>query len=217
MPEAHQNIKVIAVVAANGRSGREFVRAALDAGYSVRAGCRGAHDFEDNAKLAVIQVDATVESDVERLLDGADAVVSLIGHVKGSPAKVQTKATQTVLSVMKKQGITRIVSLTGSGVRLRGDKPSPIDRLLNVAIKVIDPARISDGIEHVEILKKSGVEWTVVRVLKLTNGAKHDFFLSSGGPAQLFTSRKTVAEAILGILRYHGYMREAPVVSRLPR
>ena len=205
---------VIAVLGANGKSGREFVKKALVEGYEVRAGVHGRYTFEKHERLHVFSCDATKKDEVELLLNNCDVVVSLLGHGKNSPPRVQTHAMQIVGAGMKRKSIKRIISLTGTGVRLPGDTPSYIDKLLNFIVAHIDPDRVNDGIEHVAELQSSDLDWTVIRVLKLTNG-KHAgrVKLSKTGPSEIFTPRKRVAEAILQVIRSGDYICEAPVIS----
>jgi len=207
----------IAVIAADGRSGQAFVKAALDSGHSVRAGVHGKNPFFAHPGLAVIRCDATDEQQVIELLRASDAVVSLIGHVKGSQADVQTRAIRTVISAMKQRGLTRIISLTGTGVRIKGDKPSLLDKLANAIIVRIDPDRIHDGIAHVKVLHGSGMDYTVLRVLKLGNGTAGKFGLNGHGPAKLLTSRTEVAAAILDCLEDNRYIRQHPVIVPEPK
>ena len=203
----------IAVIAANGRAGQAFVDAALKAGHDVRAGIRGADSFKPNDHLTTVQCDATNESDVTELMRSTDVVVSLLGHVKGSPARVQTNATRTVLQVMQKKGLKRIISLTGTGVRIEGDKPDIMDKLANAFIARVDPNRVQDGIEHAQALQESQADFTIVRVLKLTNGRSTEFDLTEHGPAAHFTSRSQVAQAILECIEDNRFLRSYPVVS----
>lgn len=203
----------IAVVAANGRSGAAFVAAALKAGHYVRAGIHGGHEFSASESLEVMTCDATDLESVTKLIKGCDAVVSLIGHTKISPAYVQSTATTIILSAMDIEKVSKVVSLTGTGARMPGDTPNLIDILLNMAVRFIDKRRVIDGITHLEIFRKSSVDWTVVRVLKLTNGATRPFHLTANGPAELWSSRKEVAEAILYILESGEYARQAPILS----
>ena len=72
---------IIAVVAANGRTGREIVRALASSGYHVRAGMRTveAELFSGVANVTVVQCDALDAEQVEQLVVGCD-VVSAIGH-----------------------------------------------------------------------------------------------------------------------------------------
>ena len=204
----------IAVIAADGRSGRAFVETALAAGHTVRAGIRGSSPFTPQPELEFIQCDATNEAQVDELLQASDAVVSLIGHIRGSNRNVQTIATHTVLAVMQKRGIHRIVSLTGTGVRIPKDKYGIIDILANLFIAKIDPARIQDGIAHVKVLQESDADFTIVRVLKLTGGKERPFNLSDHGPAKYLTSRTEVAKAIVECLEDNRYIRAYPVISK---
>jgi uncharacterized protein YbjT (DUF2867 family) len=204
----------IAVIAADGRSGRVFVEAALAAGHHVRAGIRGKSPFASHPRLSTIQCDATDETQVHELLLATDAVVSLLGHVKGSKADVQTNAMRTVLSAMERRSIKRLISLTGTGVRINGDTPTLVDKLANTFIVRVDPDRIHDGIAHVKLLQSSAMDFTIVRVLKLTNGGAGAFSLSEHGPAKFTTSRREVANAILECLEDNRFIRKYPVVSK---
>jgi hypothetical protein len=137
----------------------------------------------------------------------------LIGHVKDSPAFVQTSAIANVLSAMKRHHIKRILSLTGTGARMPNDTPSLVDRVLNTGIAIIDPERINDGIAHVDVLRESDADWTILRVLKLTDFTVHSYKLTEHGPARLLVSRAVVADALLTILAEDKFHKQAPIVS----
>jgi hypothetical protein len=204
---------IIAVVAANGRSGTIFVETALVRGHQIRAGVHGDNPFSERDGLTVLPCDATNAAEVEQLLEGAEAVVSLIGHVPHSPAFVQSNAIQTILAAMEEMDVQRLISLTGTGVRFPDDKITPIDRMLNLSIRLIDPKRIQDGIHHAEIMKASSVQWTLIRVLKLTNDTLQTFGLSADGPTRTFTSRATVAVAICHVLEQQSFIQQAPIIT----
>ena len=207
-------MKTIAVIGASGKSGQIFVKTALAAGHTVKAGVHRTNPFTPSERLEVYAIDATHPKDIAELLHDCDAVVSLIGHTKGSPKRVQTDAMKVITSEMEKQSIAKFVSLTGTGVRFPEDKISLLDKMMNWPIALIDPNRIQDGIEHAEVLKDSGLEWSIVRVLKLTNQSPNRFTLTSGGPGKLFVPRAEVACAILDILASSEYSQKAPVISR---
>jgi len=126
---------------------------------------------------------------------------------------VQTAAMRQVVTAMEQQGVQRLVSLTGTGVRLPGDKPTVMDRILNLAVSVADPARVRDGREHVKVLQASALDWTVIRVLKLQNVAARPFTLTPHGPTKLYVGRDEVAAAILQVLEQRSFGREMPVIS----
>lgn len=204
----------IAVIGANGRSGNAFVQTALEAGHTIRAGVRGNHHFDTHPQLEIMTCDATNSDDLHRLLSGQDVVVSLIGHVKNSPADVQTDAMTKLIATMNDYHMTRVVSLTGTGVRFPGDRITLLDKILNVGVKLVDPKRINDGIHFVEELKKSDLDWTLIRVLKLQNTASKPYVLDDHGPTRLFVNRHEVAEAILTVLTDGSFVRRAPIISR---
>jgi putative NADH-flavin reductase len=204
---------VIAVIAANGRTGRAFVRAALLSGHTIRAGIHGKNTLKPHENLITMQCDATDPDDLTALLEGAQAVASFIGHTKNSPRYVQSDAMRELLKVGEEMGILRIISLTGTGVRMPGDKITLIDRILNLSISVIDPARVRDGILHANILKSSGADWTIIRVLKLQNTPPRPFRLLAHGPTKVYVSRQDVAEAALDVIENHTFVREMPILA----
>jgi putative NADH-flavin reductase len=204
----------IAVIAANGRSGHAFVETALAAGHSIRAGVRGKSHLKPHPNLTVVECDATNEAQLKNLLSGQEAIASFIGHVKGSDPDVQTVAIQKAIDIMNTLGLKRLVSLTGTGVRFPGDKISLIDRFLNLSISIIDPARVKDGRNHVEVLKSSTLEWTVIRVLKLQNVSPKPFVLREHGPTKWYASRQEVAQAVLQVLEQHSFIKQAPIIGR---
>lgn len=203
----------IAVIAANGRSGKAFVEQALAVGHSIRAGVHKGNTLTSHPQLTIIECDATNHADVEKLIQGQDAVVSFIGHVKGSPAQVQTDAMRVIVAAMQHQGITRLVSLTGTGVRFPGDHISLVDRFLNAGISIIDSQRIQDGKDHVAVLQQTDLDWTVIRVLKLQNITPKPFSLKINGPTKWMVGREEVAQAVLQVLEQNSFIKSAPIIS----
>ncbi len=203
----------IAVLGANGRTGKVFVQAALAAGHEVVAGTRHPTDFPEHPSLTIQHCDATDEHDVRRLVARCDAVVSLIGHVRHSPFDLQIQSMQIIISVMESLGVQRLISLTGTGVRFPNDHISLLDKILNGTLGLVDPSRIQDGRSHVELIKSTDLDWTIIRVLKLRNGPAGPFRLRPHGPAKLLTARKEVAKAILRCLEDDKHVRQAPIIG----
>ena len=204
----------IAVIAADGRSGRAFVDEALKRGHRVRAGIFRQNPFEANPSLEVATCNATNLDVVRKLIVGQDAIVSLIGHTKGAAKDVQTHAIENVVNAAKEIDVKRIVSLTGTGVRFPGDVITFLDVFLNTSIKIIDPARVRDGINHAEVLKASGLDWTILRVLKLQNVPEKPFALTENGPTKPYVGRAEVAKALVDILEAKTFIQKAPIISK---
>ena len=207
----------IAVIAANGRSGNAFVEYALKRGHHVRAGVHGNHNFISSPQLDVFSCDATNIDDIVNLTNNQDAVVSFIGHTRKSDPDVQTKAMKALVAASETTGVTRVVSLTGTGVRQPGDIIPFTDRILTVAISIIDPERVKDGKEHAAVLQGSNLAWTIIRVLKLQNTKPAPFELTSHGPTKLYVSREEVATAVLEVLENNTFIKDMPIISKVSK
>ncbi|MDB5179440.1 MAG: putative NADH-flavin reductase [Candidatus Saccharibacteria bacterium] len=204
----------IAIIAANGRLGCELVKVALEAGHTVRAGTRGLSHFKDTPHLTAIPCDATNYYEVKALIKDQDVVFSCIGHVPNSLPNVQTLATKIIIRAMKEVGIKRFVTLTGTGVRQPGDHITLIDRFLNLGIEILDKQRVTDGRNHVKVLQKSDLNWTVIRVLKLQFKNNRPFTLRTHGPTLPFVSREEAARAMLDVAEKNTFIRELPIIGR---
>jgi putative NADH-flavin reductase len=204
----------IAIIAANGRLGKELVKTALAGGHTVRAGIRGPSDLKEEPNLTTIKCDATNYDEVKNLIKGTDVVFSCIGHVKQSPKDVQTVATETIAKAMKELGIKRFVTLTGTGVREPGDHITLLDRFLNRSIAILDNPRVTDGRNHVSVLYKSDLDWTVIRVLKLQFENNRAFRLLEHGPTLPYVSRQEAARAMLEVAEKNSFIRELPIIGR---
>lgn len=206
----------LCVFGAAGRTGIEVVNDAAAHGYEVVACVRsdrsaGFFPSDTVVKKGDILDDISVLGAVR----GSDAVISVIGHARGSDPLLQTKGMAHLVEAMKAAGVKRVLSLTGTGARVTGDEPSILDQALNSIVAKVDPERIKDGVEHIEVLRKSGLDWTVVRVLKLGQSRKaiNEYKLTDGGPAELLTSRKKAARVLVDLVSQEEYFGKFPIIS----
>jgi putative NADH-flavin reductase len=193
----------ICIFGADGRTGREVVQSAKDKAHEVVP-------FSYSEGQDVMDYEA-----VRKAINGCEAVISTLGHIKGSDPLMQTKGIGNIVKAMKELGIRRVLSMTGTGARVAEDKPSLADRFLNFGVKLVDPERINDGVEHVKVLQESGLDWTIVRVLKLSksDAEAKDYKLTDHGPAELLTSRKKVAKVLVDLLDDTNSYGKLPVIS----
>jgi hypothetical protein len=126
---------------------------------------------------------------------------------------VQTIAMKVLIEVMAEVGIKRLLTLTGTGVRFPEDRIRFIDKMLNLMVGKIDPSRIADGRACVELLKKSTLEWTIVRVLKLASFDFRAYSLCSHGPSKVLISREHVARLLLLELQDPHFIQQAPIIG----
>lgn len=206
----------ICIFGADGRTGIELVNCAKAYGFEVVA-----FVYTDSSNkyfpnnISVKKGDVMDYNSVHEALLGSDAVISVLGHIKGSDPLMQTKGVMNMVKAMKELGIKRVLSLTGTGVRIKNDTPSFVDIVLNFLVKIVDPNRIHDGVQHVKVLQESGLDFTVVRVLKLSNSDEEckNYKLTDGGPAELQTSRKKVARVLVDLVSNKEYIGKLPIIS----
>ncbi len=209
--------KKIALFGASGQTGAEFLKLALANGYQVNAMVRTPEKVSALDKnLKVLKGDVLNSADVEKAVQGCDIVVSLFGHVKNSPEWVQTNGTRNIVAAMKKQGIARIISLSGGGLPFpEKDQPKFVDKLIRTIMKIVVPKILNDAVAHHKVLAESGLNWVIVRGPQLTNDpAKGNYQVGwVGVNASTKISRKDLADFILKTVEDNSFDGQMPFVS----
>lgn len=202
----------VSVLGASGRTGILVVEELLRRGHTVNGLTFKRPEYEKTG-LTWVEGDATRQADLTRCFEGVDVVISTLGHTRQTKTPIQTDSMKAIIEVLGTRKV-RVVSMTGTGVRQPGDKPSLIDRLMNIGVSVMDPKRVSDGIDHAKVLSGSNLDWVILRVLKLANGSKvQDVTLTPGGPAMTFINRRTVAKLLVDLAEGNAWSQKMPVAS----
>jgi putative NADH-flavin reductase len=206
----------LAVFGATGRTGKPLVEQALQAGFEVVALVRTSSKLAlQNPKLTVVQGDAMNQVDVDRVVQGSDAVVSVLGQAKGSPRDMQAIAITHIINAMNKYGVKRLVSLTGAGVDDPHDRPKLANHLIKLALKLMSGHVLKDAENHAETIRKSNLDWVIVRGPMLNDGPytgnyRVGWVGVNTGPR---ISRADLADFILKQTTDTTYLRQAPMVS----
>lgn len=210
-------MKKIALFGATGQTGKHFLEASLSEGYEVIALVRNPNKLNlTHPQLSVIKGDVLNKEDVDEVVAKADIVVSLFGHVKGSPEWLQTNGTQNIVKSMKQHNVERIISLSGGGLPFPAkDEPKFADKMIRTIMKIAVPKILNDAIAHAEVLKESGKKWVIVRGPRLTNGPKTGKYRVGwvGVNASTKISRLDLADFILSQLEDETYNYQMPFVS----
>jgi putative NADH-flavin reductase len=164
----------ILVIGASHGIGLETVKRALDAGHRVRALARGAASIPlDVPALAKIAGDALDKSRVAAAVTGTDAVIQSLGAAKGPQAILSgttlfSQATRILIEAMRESGVRRLLAVTGLGA---GDSRGHGGFLYDALIFPLVLKRIYDDKDVQEqMIKASGLEWTIARPGLLTSG-----------------------------------------------
>jgi len=209
--------KKIALFGASGRTGQHFLDLALERGFEVKALVRNPKSIsQNNSKLEVFIGDVLNIDNVRQVIEGADIVVSLFGHVKGSPEWLQTDGTKNIVQAMKEKNVKRIISLSGGGLPFpEKDEPKFADKLIRIVMKIVVPKVLNDAIKHHEILKSSGLNWSIVRGPRLTNDEKTGTYRVGwvGVNASTKISRADLADFILSQVDDEKFNFQMPFVS----
>lgn len=79
-------MKTIALFRGSGKTGQQFLMQALEKDCSIKALARDPEKITRRSpKLEVIQGNVLNQTDVDNTVENTDILVSLFGHVKGSP------------------------------------------------------------------------------------------------------------------------------------
>lgn len=153
----------ITVIGGSGGTGAAFTEAALAAGHDVvvvsRSG-RGAPGAR------VITGDATDPSVTDQAMAGADAVVVAVGGAKGVK-HARTKVTAAAAEAMRRHGVRRLLVHSSLGAH---GSARHLARPMNLLAPVLLAAPLADHNRQEDIVRDSGLDWTIVRPTGLKDG-----------------------------------------------
>ena len=160
------------ILGAAGATGTQLIDQALAAGDDVTALVRSQETLPaTNPHLSVVHGDATDESAVSRSLDGADAVISVLG----ARGPVMADATRALVAAAKEKGVGRVVMLSSFAVER--DHLTPAARLIT---RIAMGSQIKDKAAGEDLLRASDLDWTIVYATK--DSLKNDFPFCRAGP-----------------------------------
>ena len=166
----------ITVFGATGGTGRQVVRQALDAGHQVTAVVRNAAGLiEQHPALDVVTADVMDPDAITPAVKGADAVVSALGPRSREETTVCSSGARAIVAAMHAAGTRRLVVVTASGhVVDEGDGPvtrAVVKPLLRRYLR----GSFADFARTDRIVKDSGLDWTIMRPPRLTDGRSRPY------------------------------------------
>lgn len=208
--------KTLAIFGATGRAGKHLLRQALDRGYNVRVLARDPGKLAAQHERLVVVKGSLKDADcVEEVIAGADVVLSVLGPTSNEPTFEISQGTADIIKSMKKHGVKRLILSAGAGVGDPGDAPKLFNKLINVALKATARNVYEDMVKTVDLVRQSGLEWTVVRVPRLTDGPQTGQvrvgMVGKGTGANL--TRADMAEFMLKQIDDGQHLRKAPAIS----
>lgn len=206
----------IGVIGATRGIGRQVVEQALERGHEVSVLVRDAARLgEIRSDVTVIEGDIRSDSAVQAMLETCRTVCTSIGTTPTwRPVTVFSDGMRTVLTAMESSGVGRLVAVTGIGVSAtRGHGGFLLERL---ALPLVLRRIYEDKDREEELIRKSAVDWTIVRPGFLTNGRRtgsYQVLVDLEGAKAKRISRADVAHFILDAVEGSRYLRQAVLLT----
>ena len=175
----------VLIIGASRGIGLETVKAALKAGHSVRALARSARRIRvDHPKLEKMAGDALEMATVKRALMGVDAIIQSLGVSVGpeiilKPTRLFSKATRVLVTAMEEAQVTRLICVTGFGA---GDSRGRGGFLCSAAFHLLLGRVYDDKDVQERIVRRSKLDWVIVRPVILTDGPKTNAYRALVNP-----------------------------------
>jgi len=205
----------LVVLGATGATGLEIVRQALERGHSVTALVRSPERLKPfGDRISVKQGDLLNSADLERVIQGHDAVLSGFGPrlpVSKADAHLLQQFATALTSSMLHAGVRRAV--VESVAFLFKDSIIPPAYMLG---KLLFPGIVADASVMEEIFEKSGLDWTMVRPPELTDKPYTGTYRVREGHLPRFgfkISRADVADFMIRTVENHSAIRKVVGVS----
>ncbi len=206
----------VLIIGASKGIGLETTRQALDAGHDVRALARSATAIAiSNPSLEKIRGDALKTEDLEAALVGVDVVIQTIGVGLGDlfrPVHVFSDATRVLIAAMGRQGVKRLICVSGFGA---GDSRASISRLQRLPFQIVFGRAYDDKSLQEKLIKESELDWTIARPGVLTSGPRTGRYRIIAEATQWrngIISRADVAEFLVRQIGDGAYIRKTPVL-----
>jgi putative NADH-flavin reductase len=206
----------LTIFAATGGIGRQALEQAVAQGHDVTAVVRNAKKLSREVRVIAADLAAPDPATLVSAVKGADAVLSGLGARSSSDTGVAWRGTRAIVQAMKAADVRRIVVVSAAPI---GTVPSPgrpnppkhdpgdgffVRNLLGPLIKAALRKHFADLAMMEDVLRDSGLDWTVVRPPRLTDGPVTGAYRTAYGQnlrRGLLISRADVAHFMLRALR----------------
>ena len=171
----------LTIVAATGGIGRQLLEQAIAAGHDVTAVVRNpAKLSRDAVRVITADLAAADSTALTSAVEGTDAVLSGLGARSAAEAGVAWRGTRAIVEAMKATGVRRIVVVSAAPIgtvaspgRPAPPKHDPGDGFFMRHLGARGPDRIPHALRRPgqmeDVLRDSGLDWTISRPPKLTN------------------------------------------------
>lgn len=163
----------LVIFGVTGGTGRALLEQALGHGHEVTAAARTPAKITlKRDRLRVVQADVTDAEAVNAAVKGCEVVLSALGVSDFRPfaeaTTVYSQGTRNILAAMKNAEVARFIGVTSAGVN--DDPNEPL--LYRLLFKPLLRGPYRDMRRMEEEVEASGLTWTLVRPVRLTDGPR---------------------------------------------
>jgi putative NADH-flavin reductase len=213
----------LTIFAATGRIGRLMVEQAVADGHVVTAVARHPETLPAGIRTVRADLSTPDRSTLEASVRGADAVLSGLGPRKRSDAGITSFGTQAIVEAMQASEVRRIVVVSAAPIgtvpsagQPKPPKHDPGDGFLMRHVfahiaKTLFREHYADLALMEDLLRESGLDWTIVRPPGLSNGSLTRTYRTAYGQnlrGAFRVPRADVADLMLRVLEQPGTIKE---------
>ena len=212
------------VLGGSGRTGGHIIDYALSKGHTVTALVRDPAKLVSRVGLTVVQGTPANRGDVDRAIDGADAVIVALNSTRRSdtpwakpvsPPRLMADSVANATGAMTARGIRRIVVLSAFGV---GDSLSSASLPLRLMFTRtnLKYTYADHNLVDAEI-RDTDTDWTLLRPAALNNKATVEKVAVTdvhGPKPSFYISRAAVAHFAVDVIDSGAHKRGAPIISQ---
>lgn len=208
----------IIVFGGTGATGLLVVEKALAAGHRVTVYARNPAKMTfQHANLTVVAGELTDQGKIDQVVQGAEAVISLLGPMGASKELVIANGVQHILAAMRKHGVQRLVATVSSSYRDARDQFQFWFDAGVVMLQLLASSILEDIETTGKLITQSGLDWTLVRLPKLgdkpATGRVAIGYTGDGRVRFFSLSRADLADFLLRQLDDKTLLHQAPVIS----
>jgi len=129
--------------------------------------------------------DVTDADAVQRVVDGADAVISTLGGFRRGTGPVLAPGLRTITQAMDHHGTRRLVVLTGAGVARPGRRNGPRTQINRAILTLMDRTVVADADNALETMAATDLVWMTVCAPSITTDGPDGYLLTEQMPSLL--------------------------------
>lgn len=206
-----------------GGTGIATLRALVDAGHEVTAFARDPSKLSAVPSIRSVRGDVLDAADVGGAIEGQTTVIVTLGNSQNpfammlgarrtTAADVCEVGTRHIVAAMQSAGVTRLLVVTAFGI---GDTRERLPLAFKLFYRIVLREHMADKERQEQIVKASGLEWTLVQPVGLTDGpaTRQCRVDTTGVIGRQQISRADVAAILVSLVGSQAHTRATVAVS----